>query len=142
LARPPPPDPPLSALHDALPTSPPPGQQAALRRRLTRHPARPDRARPASRPQMELPVPSQYGSRRRRLSSLPLGSRGISPMKSIDRGHFIRDSRPSSEARMSAARSGPGWAPSSGSTTALTATPPSSSLTPNPPTTHPLRSPT
>ena len=61
--------------------------------------------------QMALAWPCQYGSRSRRLSSLPLGSRGSSATKSMDLGHFILASLPSSEARISAASPSPGSAP-------------------------------
>src|SRR6266702_435026 len=57
---------------------------------------------------MAVDRPAQYGSRRRRLISFPLGSRGSSATKSIDLGHFNFASLPSSDARISAASSSEG----------------------------------
>ena len=123
-----PPDPPATArLIDVLALAA--GEQAA--RGLTA-PARPRGPRPDRYGgQIALPRPSQYGSRSRRLSSLPLGSRGSSSVKSMLLGHFIWASLPSSEARISAASAHRPARPAAGCTTALTCSPQSSSGIPN-----------
>ncbi len=105
----------VSALADVAP--------AGNWRLLRRLPAVPRRGRA----QMFVALSAQYGSRSLRLSSLPLGSRGSSAVKSMDFGHFILASRPSSPAKISAASSSPGSTPSAGWTTALICSPQSSS---------------